>query len=257
MEFELWSVWHFLYMLSPAIIFAGVYFSVRNRSERTKYIVGATLGVISILILVIRNVDILVREGWDLEVIPLQVCHIGSLVAGLAIVTRKRWMIATAFCFNTIPAYLAMVFADSLANYDTLWRIRPQTYVWGHILIIVCALYGIFVLCPRFKRTDLYKSMAFVGVASIAAVICNSAFRVAFSWEPNYFYLYDYNGTPLKFLYEAFPSSSYGWFNINWFYALTLVTVFVAVFVLLFVLAERISHRAKKPRGLSNRRVIK
>lgn len=238
MNFELWSIWHFLYMLSPAVLLVTLFFLIKNRTEKTKHLVGTILGVLSVLILIVRNVDIYVRSGWDLEIIPLQVCHIGSLVAGLALITRRKWLLSTAFCFNTVPAFLAMVFADSLTNYDTLWKIRPQAYVWGHILIIVCALYGIFVFLPNFTKKDLLYSLLFVGSASITAIVCNSAFRATLGWEPNYFYLYDYSGTPLKFLYQAFPSSSYGWFHVNWLYILTLFTVFVGVFIGLFVLAK-------------------
>lgn len=246
MVFKLWSIWHILYMLSPFIIFAIIYFLVKNRSEKTKYIVGAVLGAISIFILVIRNVDIFVRNGWDLEVIPLQVCHIGSLVCGIALLTKNKCLIATAFCFNLIPAILAMVFADSLANYDTLLKIRPQTYVWGHIFIVVCALYGILTYLPKFAKKDLACSLIFIGSASIVAIICNSLFRVAFNWEPNYFYIYDYSGTPLKFLYNVVPQSTYGWFKINWFYTITLFTVFVLVFVGLFYLAKFIIKKLNK-----------
>ena len=250
MTFELWSIQHILYMLSPALIFASIYYGVRKASDKTKYIVGAVLGALSVLILIVRNVDIFARVGWDLEVIPLQVCHIGSVIAGLALITKRKWMIATAFCFNIMPAFLAMVFADSLTNYDTLWKIRPQTYVWGHILIIVCALYGMFVFLPKLEKKDLIHSITFVGSASIVAIICNSAFRATLGWEPNYFYLYDYSGTPLKFLYNALPTSTYGWFSINWFYTLTLFAVFVALFIGLFILArvlvKYITERSEK-----------
>ncbi len=240
MKFELWSIWHILYIISPFIIFAPLYFLVNNRSDKTKNTVGYVLGAISVLILVVRNVDIYVRSGWDLEVIPLQVCHIGSLVAGFALIFKKRWLIATSFCFNMLPAFLAMVFADSLANYDTLLKIRPQTYVWGHIFIIICALYGILIFLPKLTKRDLLYSVAFVGTMSIVAIICNSLFRVTLAWEPNYFYLYNYKGTPLKFLYNAFPTSVYGWFSINWFYTITLFAVFIAVFIGLFIVARLI-----------------
>lgn len=158
MKFELWSIWHILYMCSPFIMFFAIYALLRGRSDRTKNIVGYVLGGISVSILIIRNIDIFVRSGWGVEVIPLQVCHIGSLIAGIALIFKKKWLILTSFCFNMIPAFLAMVFADSLANYDTLWRIRPQTYVWGHIFIIVCALYGILMYRTNFKKRDLFPS---------------------------------------------------------------------------------------------------
>ena len=241
MKFELWSIWHFLYICSPFFIFSGIYSLVRNRPERTKHIVGYILGSISVLILVVRNVDIYVRSGWDPEVIPLQVCHIGSIIAGLALIFRRKWLTLTAFCFHLIPAFLAMVFAQSLANYDTLLKIRPQTYIWGHIFIIVCGLYGVLVHRPQLNRKDLCKSLGFVGIMAGAAVFCNSWFRETLNWTPNYFYLFDYDGTPLKFLYEVFPSSVYGWFEINWFYTGVLLVVFVGVFIGLYYLSNRLT----------------
>ncbi len=238
MKFELWSFWHILYMCSPFILFLAIYGPIRKRSDKAKNIVGYLLGSISILILLVRNVDIYIRSGWDAEVIPLQVCHIGSIIAGLALLFKKKWLTLTAFCFNMIPALLAMVFADSLANYDTLLKIRPQTYIWGHIFIVVCALYALFVHRPKLNRNDLFKSIGFVGVMAIIAILCNSLFRAAFDWIPNYFYLFNYEGTPLKFLYEVFPTSVYGWFEINWFYTAVLLVVFICVFVGLYYIAK-------------------
>ncbi len=188
------------------------------------------------------------RSGWGPEVIPLQVCHIGSIVAGLALILRKKWLPATSFCFHMIPAFPAMLFADALANYDTILKIRPQTYVWGHILIVLCALYGVFVLLPRLTGKDLLFSIAFVGSMSVVAIICNSLFRALWNWEPNYFYLYNYKGTPLKFLYQVFPTSVYGWFSINWFYKVMLIAVFTAAFVGLFFAVRWVieKRRARK-----------
>ncbi len=246
MQFTMWSIWHILYMLSPFIIFYILHALSKKWSDKTKNIVGYVLGGISVSILIVRNIDIFVREGWDLEVIPLQVCHIGSLVAGLALIFKTKWLLLTTFCFNMIPAFLAMVFADSLANYDTLWRIRPQTYVWGHIFIVVCALYGIFMYRPKFEKKDLYQSLIFVGGMAVVAILCNSLFRTWFSWEPNYFYLFNYKGTPLKFLYEVLPASVYGWFEINWFYTVTLLAVFVGVFIGMYFLSKWIVKFSKK-----------
>ena len=252
MQFELWSIWHFLYMASSFIIFVIIYFLVKGKSEKTKNIVGYCLGLISLFIIIIRNIDIYIRSGWGVEVIPLQVCHIGSIITGLALILKKKWLIATSICFNLIPAFLAMVFADSLANYDTLLKIRPQTYIWGHIFIVVCALYGLLVYRPKFTKKDLSYSLIFVSIMCITAILCNSIFRIAFEWEPNYFYLYNYKGTPLKFLYNAFPTSTYGWFSINWFYTLTLIVVFVVVFILLFFLSRIIVDKLNTKKTLAD-----
>lgn len=251
MKFELWSIWHFLYIISPFLLFFAVYTLAKKSSGKTANIVGYILGGISIAILIVRNVDIFIRNGWETEVIPLQVCHIGSIIAGLALIFKRKWLILTAFGFNMIPAFLAMIFADSLANYDTLLKIRPQTYIWGHIFIIVCALYALLVYHPNLEKTDLYKSISFVGGMAFVAIICNSLFRTLFAWEPNYFYLFNYKGTPLKFLYQVFPSSIYGWFEINWFYTVVLLLVFTGVFVGMYYLAKLLvkferNHNAKQ-----------
>jgi uncharacterized membrane protein YwaF len=248
MNFELWSFFHILYIVSPFILFALIYLAIRNKTDNTKYILGVVLGVLSILILIVRNVDIFIRSGMDEEVIPLQVCHIGSLVAGLALIFKKKWLLITAFCFNLLPALLAMVFADALVNYDTLLKIRPQTYIWGHILIIVCAMYGMFVYKPKLTKKDLIHSIYFVFVMAIVAITCNSAFREYFGYDPNYFYLFDYTGTPLKFLYNVMPSSSYGWFTINWFYVISLLTFFLLVFVLLHYISTIIIKKIESTR---------
>ncbi len=66
-----------------------------------------------------------------------------------------------------------------------------------------------------------------------------------FGWQPNYFYLFNYKGTPLKFLYNVVKPSVYGWFEINWFYTLTLIAFFIGVYVLLYFLAKVIKKLVK------------
>ena len=244
--FTLWSIWHILYMFSPFLIFFAIYFIIKNRSSKVKDICGYILGGISIFILIIRNADIFIRVGWDLEVIPLQVCHIGSLIAGFALLFKKNWLTLTAVCFNIIPAFLAMIFADSLTNYDTLLKIRPQTYIWGHIFIIVCALYALVIYRPKLTTKDLYQALIFIGIMAVTAITCNSLFRELLAWEPNYFYLFNHEGTPLKFLYTAIPSSTYGWFEINWLYTGTLLAVFIGVFIGMYYLSKWIVEKLSK-----------
>jgi len=243
MKFEMWSLIHILYLLSPFILFAIIFFAIRKAGDKTKYVVGIVIGVISILIIIARNVDIFIRSGWGVEVIPLQACHIGSIIVGLALILKKKWLLLVSFCFNMLPAILAMLFADSLANYDTILKLRAQAYIWGHIFIVVGALYGIFVYKNTFTKRDLLYSLIFVSTCLIVAILCNNLFRLWFNWAPNYFYLFNYKGTPLKFLYNAIPVSTYGWFEINWLYTLTLILVFIIVYILLYFVAKKLSKK--------------
>jgi len=246
MKFEMWSLIHILYIISPFILFTIIYFSTKKASEKTKRIVGIVVGAISIFIIVIRNLDIFIRSGWNEEVIPFQVCHIGSIIVGLACIFKKNWLTLVAFCFNLIPAILAMVFADSLANYDTLLKIRPQTYIWGHIFIVVGALYCVMIYKNKFNKKDLFKSLIFVASCLFVAILCNNLFGLWFNWDPNYFYLFNYKGTPLNFLYKVVPTITFGWFEINLFYTLTLVAVFVLVYFVLYFVAKLLSKVTNK-----------
>lgn len=69
MKFELWSIWHFIYMFSPFIIFIMIYFLSYNKSEKTKNIIGDIKQSISLFIIIIRNIDIFLRSDWNIEVI--------------------------------------------------------------------------------------------------------------------------------------------------------------------------------------------
>ncbi len=241
MKFEMWSMWHYIYLAIPVVMLFLLWLITRKAGDKGRYAVGIILGLINVGIIVLRNVDIYLRTGLDLEVIPLQICHIGSLIVGFALIFRCKWLLLTGFCFNLIPAILAMVFADALANYDTILKIRPQTYIWGHIFIVVGAIYGIMAYKKEFTFKNALGSLFFIFLCLGGALVCNNLFRAWWGWEPNYFYLYNSEGTPLSFLYNVIPTSTYGWFSINWVYTGALVGVFLVVYLILFFIAKKLS----------------
>lgn len=63
MRFVMWSAGHYLLMLAPALIMTALYFLLRKRSDKVKYFVGVVIGIISLGILLLRNIDIYLSEG--------------------------------------------------------------------------------------------------------------------------------------------------------------------------------------------------
>lgn len=247
MKFEMWSIWHILMIICPFILTGIIYYFVRKRAQKAKDILALILGIISIAILVVRNIDILINYNDYFEVIPFQVCHLGNIIAGLALITKKRWLLLTSFCFNLIPAYCAIVFAGALStDFETIWQLRPQTYIWGHIIIVVCALYGILAYKPKIEKKDIIISVSFIGVALVNGAIWNSVFRELFNWDPNYFFLHNAEYTPFGFIYNAFSMSYYGWFEINWFYAIIISILFMIDFVSMFFLYKLLQKKVLK-----------
>jgi len=76
MQFEMWSIWHFLYIISPFVILLALHFLLKNKSDKTIYIVGVVIAVLSLAVISMRNIDILLRKDFDPQAIPLQVCHL-------------------------------------------------------------------------------------------------------------------------------------------------------------------------------------
>lgn len=107
-----------------------------------------------------------------------------------------------------------------------LWKWSLVTMM--RLLILLCMFQAYFYVCLVFLCLG-------------GAIVCNNLFRAWWGWEPNYFYLYNHKGTPLAFLYNVIPTSTYGWFSINWLYTGALVGVFLVVYLLLFLIAKKIS----------------
>ena len=56
MTFKMWSIYHYLYIISPFIIFFIIYALLRKMSDKANNIVGYVLGGISVSILIIINI---------------------------------------------------------------------------------------------------------------------------------------------------------------------------------------------------------
>ena len=196
MRFELWSIWHFLYILSPFIILGALYFLLKNKTEKTKYIVGVIIGVISLSIITIRNIDIIARNGFDPQAIPLQVCHFGNIMVFLALLFKNKTIAAIAFCLNMPFAFSSLIEAQSLANYSTIFSIRAQAYIWGHLFIVVGAVYPVILSTIRFKLKHVFRAMLVVFIMFIVAMLMNILLNGIGYTSINYFYAFNSDGVP-------------------------------------------------------------
>ena len=225
MQFELWSVWHILYILSPVIIMVPLYFILRNKSYKTRYIIGVIIGVISLCILIVRNVDIYIRNGFDPEIIPLQVCHFGNIMVFIALVFRSKIATSVLWCLNLLAAFSSLIVADSLANYTDFFCIRAQAYLWGHLFIVIGAFYAVLLKIVRIDFKSFLWGIFVLVLLLIPSIILNSYFNDVLGYNINYFYIYNSNGVPFEFLYVG-ERATYGWFTINWIYTISLIVIF-------------------------------
>lgn len=248
MTFKMWSAAHVLLMAAPFLLAALLWLLLRGRSTRAKYICGCVLGVLSLIVLVVRNAEMIIKDGFDPDVIPFQVCHFGNIMVFVSLVFKNKVAALMAWCMNMPAAYGSLVFAYSLEFYDTVFVIHAQSYIWGHILIVAGALYPIVL---RLIKPDLKSFFIGVGVITvflmIPAIVLNSYFNNVMGLYSNYFFMYSLGGTPLDYLYNTIGSvSTYGWFRINWGYVLILYFASFAAMLGLYFLAKLICREPKQ-----------
>lgn len=228
MQFHMWSVWHFILILAPILFIVPAYFILRNKSDKVKYVVGVVIGIISLLILIVRNVDIYIRNGFDPEIVPLQVCHFGNILVFVALIFKSKIATSVLWTLNLLAAFSSLIFADSLANYANIFSIRAQAYIWGHLAIVIGALYAVLLKIVRIDFKSFLYGMGFLVVMLIPSIILNSYFNDVLGYSINYFYIYNSNGVPFEFLYIG-ERAKYGWFTINWAYTAFLIVIFTAI----------------------------
>lgn len=244
MKFEMWSFGHILYILSPFIVMLILYFSLRKASEKAKYIVGVVIGVLSLGVLIMRNVNIYLSNGFDPEIIPLQVCHFGNIMVFIALVFKSKIATSILWTLNILAAFASLVYADALVGYETIFCVRAQAYIWGHLLIVVGGLYAVLFKIVRIDFKSFLMGLGVLVLLLIPAIILNSYFNDVLNYSINYFYVYNSDGVPFEFLYVG-DRAKYGWFTINWVYTLSVVGIFIVILFGIYYLQTLLYRKDK------------
>ena len=223
MTFTMWSFGHYAFLASPIVFTALLHYLTRNLTQDQKRTVGIYLSIAAIVILLLRNIEIWVRDDYafSFELVPLQVCHFANFVLLYAFLKRSDTAFSLAFTLNLAAAYVSILFADGLENYSTLINFRGFAYIVGHALIVVITVWA-FMNNFIFITTRTYlKTVLTVGILYITSILINNLFGVWFGSRANYFYTeHPEKGTPLETFWDMGKLYSYGWFEINYIYLL-------------------------------------
>jgi uncharacterized membrane protein YwaF len=215
MVFQMWSVLHLAYIASPVVLAILLYRWTKHNSMSANRTIGIVLSTLAVLVLVVRNADIWIRTGFSYEIIPLQICHFANFVLLGAFVFRNKALFALSFTLNMPAAYMSIIFANSLSNYSDFLRIRPQAYFWGHLLIVMIALWAVMVKQVRIDMKVLIKTFGLMVILFMSAVVINNLFTL-FGMTPNYFYaMRPEKGTPLEWFYTVTDPIMIGRFLIH------------------------------------------
>ena len=236
-QFQMWSAWHFVYIAAPIVITLILYFALRKTKYIVRYSVGVVIGILSLAVLIMRNVDIYKSNGFDPEIIPLQVCHFGNIMVFLALVFKCKTAASIAWCLNVVAAFSSHVDATSLSHYGNVFCIRAQAYIWGHLLIVVGGLYAVLLKIVRIDLKSFGWGVFVLILLLIPSIILNCYFRDVMHRNINYFYIYNSDGAPFGFIYGLVERSYYGeWFSIDWVYTILMILIPLALMIGIFYL---------------------
>lgn len=218
MTFQMWSFFHYFFIASPFIFAIILYFVFKNKSYEEKRKIGVILSIIAIIILVLRNIEIYVKNGYvpNEELIPLQICHFANFVLLFAFLKDHKVLFALAFCLNLPAAMMSIIFANGLENYSTLLNFRGMAYLWGHMLIVSMTLWAVASGFVKITKKTLGKTMLLMVMLYLVGLVINNIFNALFGFHANYFYtLKPENGTPLELFFNWGRMYVIGWFKVN------------------------------------------
>jgi len=201
MTFQMWSFGHYVFLLSPFVVTFIFVIAFKDLTHQQKRKVGILTSILMILLLIFRNIEIFKRQGyaWDHELVPFQICHFANFVLLYAFIKDSKSVFGFALLFNLPAAFLSILFADGLQNYDTILSFRGIAYIFGHMLIVSTTLWAFIEKFAVLDRKTYEKTLNITFILFICAILINNLFRISGLGASNFFYAYKpENGTPLE-----------------------------------------------------------
>lgn len=246
MTFTMWSLGHILMIVAPFIITAILHYAYIDKTWEEKRKIGMVLSMIAIHILILRNLEIFIKNGYmfDHELLPLQVCHFANFVLYYAFWKNSKVAFSMVFTLNMLVAFLSVVFADGLANYTTILNFRGFAYISGHIIIVVITMWAFLNGFIHISKKAFIKTVYVVNIMIIISLFVNNFMYLIYGKYSNYFYTeHPEGGTPLEWFFDWGKEFTYGFFKINYFYVICMLVFFPLVAYLFYLLSKVLNRK--------------
>lgn len=130
---------HIISLIIAAAMNIGLYFALKNRSERTKITVLFILSLSGICAIIFN----LVRWGSPLEYLPFHLCSLTAMVLPIAVLTKSK-VLNNLLLLWSLGALAALVLNNAQANFEIFsdtffFYYFPHTFEFG-IPILMFAL---------------------------------------------------------------------------------------------------------------------
>lgn len=246
MTFEMWSIFHIIFMISPFVLAILLYVFTKNKSFEKNRKIGIILSIICIVILVLRNLEILMRDKQiNPEIIPLQICHFANFVLLFAFLKNSKPLFLIAFAFNLPAAIMSIVFANSLENYATIINFRGAAYIFGHMLIVGITIWSLMLGFVKVGKKEILYSSIFIIALFLLSIPINNLFNYLMpTFSSNYFYtLVPEGGTPLEMFYKLGSEIKVLGISFNPIYIVLTMAIGFVVYFLMVLLGSTLNKK--------------
>ncbi len=241
---------HIISLILAVGIIAGLYFILRGRTEKTKWIVLSALSFFPILA-VIYDIVMWGIPGTVLQYLPLHLCTINATLLPF-LTLRKSNFLGNLLPVYSVGAIVALVFNTFQAEYLIFSHVFPM-YYFTHVIdfgvpLLMLAL-GLVKIRPKYilpclgTTFGLYTVIHFINILINNYLTANPVYDYLGELiQVDYMYSLDPMGNPaLEFFWSLIPYP--------YFYMLTTLPIFALVYLLL-----NINHiiRAIKARRAQN-----
>lgn len=143
------TVTHIVSLVIAIGIIVGLYFVLRNRSDKVKTAVLFVLSLSGISAIIFN----LVKWGSPLEYLPFHLCSISAIVLPIAVITRSK-ILNNLLCLWSLGALCALIMNNGQANFEIFSDVFAF-YYFPHIFE-----FGIPILMFALKLTKKdYKTI--------------------------------------------------------------------------------------------------
>ena len=243
----MYSFGHLLFLVSPFIsLFILLYFTLKT-SHDTNTKIGIWLSIVAIVILFLRNLEIFITNGFifDIELLPLQICHFANFVLLIAFLKKQQIWFNFALILNLPAAFVSILFANSLSHYDTILTFRGFAYIFGHMLLVTLPLWAYIKGFIKLDFNYLKKTFTVVFILFILSILINNILYLISGQYANYFYsLKPESGTPLELFFEwGHELILFDFFKINFVYLILTTFLGAAVMSLMYILLYKFQKK--------------
>lgn len=215
-QFQMWDLTHLLTIGLIGFFLITIYV-YRNSLLKYRDIIRITVGITLILSRITLDIWYITTNNWSVSSsLPLELCSIASLLAGIMLLSKSRFLVEVIYFIGIGGALQAIITPELYFGFP---QFRYIQFFTDHTLLIFAPLLMIWLF--NFKITFKSLIKAFITINVIAAIV----FVINYVLDANYMFLSAKpSSASLLDLLGAYP-----------FYLLSLEFIVIAVFLILYV----------------------